>query len=373
MAPTLSRVRVAGTGAFLPNPPVENDRIDAVLGPLDDAPLGVRTMLRTTARRLLAQSGIERRHFAVDPATGRLTHDVAGLAEQAAVRALEDARLAPADVGLLLVTSPAYDTLTPPTSARLQERLGIASCAEIEIHSNCAGVGKCMQVATDALTLGRYDTALVVAVQHSSSMLRAAYYNQARVGFEEAALRYILSDGAGAVVLRRSDAEHPPREVVGTYIESVGGRRKPGMWAGAGVADAVRFARPVPDLFEHGSHHLGQDLASILAEAGDLLLESLVRLRDALGIRSEEVRHAVFSIPSRHIYQANKPRFLATFGGDADRAKFRGADTGYCGGASLLVHLDQMARSGELASGDLAVLHAVESSKWMAGGFAVRW
>jgi hypothetical protein len=32
-----------------------------------------------------------------------------------------------------------------------------------------------------------------------------------------------------------------------------------------------------------------------------------------------------------------------------------------------------MVRSGELKPGEMVVVHAVESSKWMTGGFAVRW
>jgi hypothetical protein len=37
------------------------------------------------------------------------------------------------------------------------------------------------------------------------------------------------------------------------------------------------------------------------------------------------------------------------------------------------LHFDEMVRSGELRPGQLAVVHAVESSKWMTAGFAVRW
>ena len=56
-----------------------------------------------------------------------------------------------------------------------------------------------------------------------------------------------------------------------------------------------------------------------------------------------------------------------------ERCPFRCAESGYCGGAAILVHLDEMARSGELKAGQLALCYSVESSKWMGGGFLVRW
>ncbi|MBP7937847.1 MAG: hypothetical protein KA354_24670 [Phycisphaerae bacterium] len=46
---------------------------------------------------------------------------------------------------------------------------------------------------------------------------------------------------------------------------------------------------------------------------------------------------------------------------------------GYCGGASILLHLDELARDGEAQAGELVVVHSVESSKWMTGGFVVKW
>ena len=56
-----------------------------------------------------------------------------------------------------------------------------------------------------------------------------------------------------------------------------------------------------------------------------------------------------------------------------EKIKFRSDKIGYCGGAATLLHLDEMVRTGEIKPGQLAIVHAVESSKWMTAGFAVRW
>ena len=145
----------AGTGAFLPNDPVPNSELANVLGDVPGAPERVRTFIQNMAPRMLESGGVESRHFAIDPETHRLTHTVVTLAEPAARRALEAAGRKPAEVELLLLASPNYECSTPPTSALLQERLGIPVCAEMEVHSNCSGVGKMVQIAFDALRVGR--------------------------------------------------------------------------------------------------------------------------------------------------------------------------------------------------------------------------
>jgi 3-oxoacyl-[acyl-carrier-protein] synthase-3 len=374
MGETTYRVCVTGTGSFLPHDPVPNDAIDDVLGHLEQAPPRVQQFVRTVGRRMLDQSGIECRHFAIDRETRRLTHTVASLGEQAARRALESAGCKPQDIDLLLLSSPSFDATTPPTSTLLQERLGIEDCAEMEIHSNCAGVGKCVQIAHDALRLGRYRTALVVYSQLSSVYLRSSYFNQQRISKTQAALRYILADGAGALVLeaRPADDQPLPGEILGTFVESVGGRRKPGMTAGGGVNDLIEF-QPPDAIYDEGKHHLDQDFAAVNRDAGPFLLNGLTRMLEALRIDPQNVEHYVGSIPTRQLYDDNLERFADRLRVPLEKLKFRGQKTGYCGGASILLHLDELVRNGELQRGQTIALHSVESSKWMSAGFVVRW
>jgi len=369
------RVSILGTGSFLPGDPVPNDRLDAILGPLDQAPENVKSYVQNVASRMLASSGVEFRHFAIDPQTHNLTHTVASLAEEAVRRALDAAGKKPDDIELLLLSCPNYDCSTPPTSAILQERLGIKQCAEMEIHSNCAGVGKCMQIAYDALQCGRYKTALIVYSQLSSVYLRNCYYNQSRINKKQASLRYILADGSGAAFLQAMDpgSNHVQHELLGTYVESVGGEMPAGMTAGGGVADLIEAEHQIPHVFEFGSHHLDQDFSAVNRSAGKLLFEGLVRMTEVLGISPQKVDAIVASIPTRQLYEDNIELFTEYFRITRDQLKFRAGRTGYCGGTSLLLHFDEMVRSGEIKPGQTILLDSVESSKWMTAGFAVRW
>ncbi len=366
-------VDIVGTGSILPGRPVVNGDLEKVLGALDRAPPKVRSFVEQLGSRMLERSGIQARHFAIDPETGNLTHTFARLADAAARNALDSAGLRPDDVDLLIVSCPSYDQSTPPTSAILQELLGIKRCAEMEIHSNCAGVGKGVQTAFDALRLGRYRTAVVCYSQLSSVYLRSCYFNQEKMDKTNAALRWILADGAGAVVLRARQGDASGHQVLETFVESVGANRPAGMTAGGGVADLLRENRQIPELYAEGAHHLWQDFTAVNDYAAPLLLEGLLRFTKRMGIDPASVDHYVVSIPSYKLYEDHIPSFLDKLGISREQIKFRCARTGYVGGAATLVHLDQMVRTGELLAGQLVLLHAVESSKWMTAGFAVRW
>ena len=85
---SLLPVHLAGTGSFLPGPPVPNVRVEAILGPLNDAPPKVRSFVDNLGKRMLDRGGVKTRHFAVDPETGDMTHTFSSMAEIAARRAL---------------------------------------------------------------------------------------------------------------------------------------------------------------------------------------------------------------------------------------------------------------------------------------------
>ena len=366
-------VHIAGTGSFLPGLPVTNDRLDAVLGTLDDAPTHVKNFVNTLGPKMLERGGVRARHFAIDPETGDMTYNLSTLAEQAARNALAMAEMAPQDLDLIVLSCPTYDQATPPTSALLQERLGAQNCAEIEVHSNCSGVGKSVQIAYDALRTGRYRRALVAYSQLSSFSARACYFNQAKMDKVHAALRWILADGAGALVLQSMPNAMPDREIFGTFVESVGATRPAGMTAGRGMSELMKASYKLPDAYDDGTHHLWQDFSAVNRDAAPLLLQGLCKFTQQLEINPEEVDHYIVSIPTRRIYEEHISPFLDRLGTTRDKLKFRSDNIGYCGGATPLIHLDEMARNGELKSGQLAIVHAVESSKWMTAGFAVRW
>ncbi len=223
------RVRIDGTGSYLPGEAVGIEQVESVLGRLDGLPERLAGRLDQFRQRLLSRSGVERRYFAIDPVDRRQTETNASLAEKAARQALQAAQTEAGEVDLLVCSNCAADCFTPPTSALIQQRLGIQRCTEIEIHSNCTGVPKSLQIAMDMLRQGRYRKALVIYTQLSSLFLRSEFYNPAKVTLEHITLRWMLSDGAGAMLLSLADDDQGGPELIDAYVESVGCDEAPGM------------------------------------------------------------------------------------------------------------------------------------------------
>jgi 3-oxoacyl-[acyl-carrier-protein] synthase III len=372
-------VSILGSGSYLPGDPVAADQVENVLGRLDGLNDRLASRLDQFRERLLMRSGVQNRHFAIDPQTRRQTETNASMAEKAARRALEAAQIEASDIDLLIFSSPAPDCLTPPTSALLQDRLGIQHCTEIEIHSNCTGVPKGIQIALDMLRQGRYAKALVAYSQLSSIFLRSEFYNTSHVTLEHITLRWMLSDGAGALVLGRNGHGPDRPEMLDAYVESVGVGQSPGMTMEIGAQPGPDLAHlPTPfvlAIYEAGRHHLWQDVAKVARQGAELALSGLRNMLDACHCNAGDIAVYILPFPGRH-FISDRHRELAChiLGGDFEsRAPFLISEFGYCGGAASLVQFDRMARAGAFRPGDLVIAYVEESSKWMSGGFLVRW
>ena len=374
-----AQVSILGTGSYLPGEPVGIDRVEDVLGRLEGLNGRLAGRIDPLRERLLARGGVEKRHFAIDPQTRQQTETHASMAEKAARAALAAAEVEPDSVDLLIFSSPAADCMTPPTSVLLQERLGIRQCTEIEIHSNCTGVPKGIQISLDMLRQGRYRRALVVYAQLSSIFLRKEFLNQSKLTLEHLTLRWMLSDGAGAILLDAADHGRACPELIDAYVESVGLGRSPGMTMELGSQrgpELAHLSTPyLVGLFEEGRHHLWQDVSKVGRVGTEMILTGLRHMLDACRVGAEEVRTFILPFPGRHfITDDHKAMFRRVVGVEYDgRAPFLLSEFGYCGGAASLVQFDRMARAGLLAPGSLVAAYVEESSKWMSGGFLTRW
>jgi 3-oxoacyl-[acyl-carrier-protein] synthase-3 len=371
-------IHILGTGAFLPGDPVTADHVDDLLGTLEGLPPRLQTRVDSLRDRMLNRSGVTLRHFAIDPHNRRQTETNASMAERAVRTAAEAAGVDLGEIDLLLCAAPAADRLTPPTSVLVQERLGLDRCLEIEIHSNCSGVPKALQVAIDMLRQGRYRVAAVVYSQLSSIFLRREYLNPARLTMENLVLRWVLSDGAGAMIL--APARPAPAEILDAYVESVGRCRAPGMTCDLGVEAGLtvcdgRGGSVLHGVFEQGLHHLWQDVLAVTRCAPEMLLGGLRRMLDGLGVRPGDVHAFALPVPGRQFkIDGYDGLFRRIMNIEPDeRVPFLVDRFGYCGGAASLVQFDYMVRHGYFQPGDLAAVYVEESSKWMSGGFVCRF
>ena len=172
--------RITGTGSYLPPRRVTNDDLAAEL-----ATRG----LETSDEWIVERTGIKARHFAAPDMTA------SDLAVEASKKALEAAKLAAADIDLIIVATSTPDMVFPSTAAILQNKLGIINgCPVFDVQAVCSGFVYALTVADAMIKTGTAKRALVVGAEVFSRIL----------DFNDRTTCVLFGDGAGAVVLEAS-------------------------------------------------------------------------------------------------------------------------------------------------------------------------
>jgi 3-oxoacyl-[acyl-carrier-protein] synthase III len=363
-------VYIAGTGAFLPGDPIPFDKIDAVLGTLDQAPAAVQKWYASSSAVMREILDVSYVHYALDPLTREFTEDNVTMAAKAATSALFAAGMDAPAIDLICYGSAHQDQM-PTASVRIQEALGIERCDELSIHANCTSAYKALYCAHQLIASGKNENALVVSANISSSELRAEYYNQALVDKESLFLRWFLCDGAGAVILTADPGKSAGYELEHTFIESVGGKRpslmyneRPALWL------------PPNQEFAEGRHHLRQKFRNSLStsvfqeKGGSVFFNGLGRMLGRGGIPVDTIRIFQVNMPAKHIIESIMDECV-TIGIRREALYSRLHDLGYCGPPMVFICLDKIMREERLEPGERIVSFVTEVSKFMQAGYSI--
>lgn len=366
-----NNILISGVGTFLPGEPIPFDNISSVLGELQDAPVKIKKWIEKTTPLMKEMLGIEYYHYAIDPITRQFTENNLTMAEKASRIALKNARMRPADVELIVYGGP-YMFEMPSPSAKLQEMLGIDSCGELSIHSNCTSVYKSLLLAAELLSSGRYSSALVVTSNMSSSTLRAEYYNQKLVNKEELFLRWYLCDGAGAVVLKSVKEKKNGFFLEDVYMESIGGKKTSAMY----MRYPSYYMSPL-DIFNNGHHHLVQafqdELGKNFFEDGKTVFyKGLCRMVNKFKIKPDDITYFLINMPTKHVVDLIVEE-CSGLGINNNRIFSSINKSGYSGPPAAVISLDGLLQQKKFRDQDLIVSFVSEVSKFLQAGFTIRY
>ena len=361
-------VYLAGIGSFSPGNPVPFDKIEDVLGKITEAPKKVLKRIKRIRPIMKEMLGIEHSHYALDPDTRQLTETNVTMSVKSTNKALEMAEMDASCIDLIVYAGILYDYMCPPTSVFVQEALNIPYCAEISIHSNCTAIYKALQVASDLISYGRYNNALVVTSQLSSPFLRAEYFNQRVMTEEQAILRWFLSDGAGALLLTANKPKKPCVKVRNTYLESVGIGIEPTMKMLIGASRSN-----LPEIYQKGWHHLTQDLKVVAKLAPELGGKGFCLMLEKWNLEPSQVKCFFLNIPTKHLMDTGINIVKTTLKNPDLSFYTKLGNRGYPGAPAIIIALDEYFQEAILNPGDLLVSFVTESSKWMHAGFILEY
>ena len=224
-------------GKFLPNEPVSNNDMEAYLGMVDGKPSKARAIV-------LRRNGIKQRYYALDK-EGNTTHTNPQMAAKA-IRSLLSDSLSLDDIDLLSCGTSTPEQILPSHASMVHGELGGSKNIEIVSFAGscCTGVDA-LKYAYMAVKLGESLNAVVSASERPSAWLKASYFQeeseklalleeQPMLAFEKDFLRWMLSDGAFALLLQGKPNEHDlSLHIDWIDLTSFAGTRQTCMYAGA--------------------------------------------------------------------------------------------------------------------------------------------
>jgi 3-oxoacyl-[acyl-carrier-protein] synthase-3 len=169
-------VTITGLGAYAPERVVTNDDLSQLVDTSDEW--------------IMERTGIRERRIASDEQA------LSDLSLPAARQALEQAGISGADIDLLLVATVTPDMMFPSTSAMLADQLGAKDAAAYDLSAGCTGFMYALVQAYGMIAAGLSQRALVVGGDVLSRIL----------DWTDRSTVVLFGDGAGAVVLERSEA-----------------------------------------------------------------------------------------------------------------------------------------------------------------------
>lgn len=356
-----ARAYLTGFGRYLPGPPVDNDGMAARLGG-DDA---VTARIRSS---ILASNGIKQRHYALDE-QGEPTELNEELAVKALTAALDDRGIRPSDLRMLATATTMGDVLVPGFANMVHGRLGGGPMQLLSASGVCASSMAALDAVVSKVRLGDHPRGAVVASELPSRSLRQRRYDGFRAGMDAHFLRWMLSDGAGAVVVEFQP--HPTRLSLRVdWIRQVSLAHDHAVCMRAGMSgDATHVGGTwqdvaLADAQAAGMFVLRQDVGMLddLAQAGIAQFEELV------DIGLVDVRHLDHVICH---YSTNIFRDVAF---DALRRRIPTLDTdrwfsnletrGNTGSASIFIALEEALRTGRFQPGETVLLAVPESGRF---------
>lgn len=329
------RSRILGTGFTVPEQVVTNDDLAG--------------RMETTDEWIRTRTGIEERHWVREGETG------AGLAHAASIQALAMAGIAAKDLDAIVYATSSPDHFLPGGGVFLERLLGLAGIPAIDIRMQCSGFIYALSMADAYIATGRFSRILVVGAEIQSTGMDVTTRGRNTA--------VIFADGAGAVVLGRSDAEG--RGVLGFDLGS-DGRQAELLWVdGPGSQYHPRVSAAQ---LEEGRYYLAMDGREVFRNAVTIMPASVRKVLAQVGCATGDIALLLPHQANLRISEAVQKEL-----GLRDDQVYNNIQRyGNTTAATIPILLDECVRAGRVKQGDLVVMTAFGSGfAW--GSVAVRW
>lgn len=367
-------VYITNVASFMPNAPVSNDKMEAILGQAGDRPSRAR-------RIILRNNGIKSRHYAIDPETGVQNYSNAQLGAQA-VKQVLDGRVDIESVDALAFATSMADQLMPGHAVMVHGELASPALEVVTTAGICVCGITALKYAYMGVLAEQFSTAVAGASEVASAVMRGhnfqaelearveALETNPEVAFEKDFLRWMLSDGAGAVLLQDKPASSGlSLKVDWIEIRSFAGEAEACMYAGGDKTDGN-----LQGWLQYSPEERAAMSAMSVKQDVRLLNEKVIyytveqtlsRILEKHQLTPDDVTWFLPHYSSNYFRQ---PVYdgLCNIGFEIPFEKWftNLTSKGNTGSASIFIMLDELFHSGQLKQGDKILCYIPESGRF---------
>jgi 3-oxoacyl-[acyl-carrier-protein] synthase-3 len=364
----MNQAYITHMGKYLPGAPISNDEMEDYLGRVSDRPSRVKS-------RILNSNGIQQRHYALDRQQ-QPTATNSQMAAAAVREVLTRSQIDPAWIDLLACGTTWPDLLVPGFASMVHGEL--TELSPLEAVSNqgvcCAGVASLNYVATQ-VQLGKRHHGIAVASELASRLFKHTRFEAETaiqagrsLSFDVEFLRWMLSDGSGALLVQNRPAAQGLSLRV-DWIESISHANAYPvcMYAGVDGPETLKGWMDYPSYeaaARQGVLNLRQNIR-LLDQVIRLGIEGWLRLIERGRIRPEEIDWLLCHYSS-HFFRGQIVDLLTKAGCmiPEDRWFTNLYSRGNTGCASIYLMLEELFYSGKLMPGQTIFCFVPESGRF---------
>jgi len=364
-------VFITNISRYLPNNPVSNDEMEEYLGMIDNKPSKAR-------RIVLRNNGITNRHYALKKG-GEPSHSNAELAAEA-VNMLFDDHFTRKDIELLACGTASPDQVMPSQASMIHGLLDVPSIEIASFSGSCCASMQALKFCYLSVLSGNTKNAVCTGSEILSHWMLAKYFeketeNESKLkenpmlAFEKEFLRWMLSDGAGAVLVENKPSGKLPLKIEWIDIRSYANEKETCMYAGGDKNDSGEFlgwCRFEPeDWLKKSIFSLKQDTR--------MLGENIVRiggqfLKEIITERNFDIESIDYFLPhlSSEFFRDIIFKELAGLGMNIPKEKwFTNLNkVGNVATVSFILMLEELIRTHNLKKGQKILIQVPESARF---------
>jgi 3-oxoacyl-[acyl-carrier-protein] synthase-3 len=313
--PTYNAI-ITGTGSSLPEKRLTNEDLSK--------------MVDTNDEWIIQRTGIRERRIVSE---GEST---ASLGAAAARRAIESSGVDPSDIGAIICATITPEMVFPSTACFIGAELGLIGAAAFDLSAACSGFIYAFTTGASLIKAGQSKAALVIGAETLSRI----------VNYKDRSSCILFGDGAGAVVLQRTDEQG--RGVIYSQLHADG--------RGGDVMKCIPGSRfPICEEMiardEHFMQIRGREVYKFAVSKFEELIEEAMR---ACELTADQVKLIVpHQVNMRIIDSA-----LEKLGMPKEKAFVNIDKYGNTSAASIPIALDEAWRGGRIKKGDVLIFVA---------------